>query len=333
MHCLIAALTCTHAWSQDSRIVRADAGTSRMLRSLPLRSIYLGIDANEGQPGGSSATLTLGLTLDTPVEDWLHINVLVPEGCRIWGRAEGQWVPAYFLTYSLGARLEMRLSEIESDRLISFPIAVQTGEKQAWLKVFLRRYDRGYAAVVVVLDGGQPIWFSSPDDSGGFSYWTLMCTVSDALAFIGNVVEIDIRAADYLSPWCGTGMLVQDLDHLVGEVCRRAGCTFVSLGRTIIVDFVPSYRGAPDASWFVVDQERGIRFSAQNAPADELIPAIVEAVGGTIGVDDALRESRISQEWSGSFRAVLHAACEAAEPGLQWTEHEGIFDFAYSSQG
>jgi len=226
----------------------------------------------------------------------------------------------------------MQLSYIEADRLISFPVAIQMGNRQAWLRIFLRRYDRGYAAAVVVLDGGRPVWFPSAGDSSGLSYWTLMCTVSDALVFIANVLEIDIRAPDHLSPWCGTGMLAQNLDHLVQGVCQRAGCTFVSLGNTIIVDFLPSYRGAPDASWFVIGQERDIRFSARNAPADDLISAIVEAGGGTIGAADALKGSLISQEWSGSFHSVLHAACDAAQPGLQWTEYEGVFDFALSPQ-
>jgi hypothetical protein len=268
--------------------------------------------------------------------DWVQVRVGIPPTWKSTGQREG-WTSFYFLANARTIRFEMELRQLEhTDAVSRFPVLVQTGNRTGWLNLYLQSTDHGFCAAVARVDErGRPLWFSGDfADSSDRGYWSLLSTVSEALQFVGNVLDIDIHPPSYLSPWCGVGMRSHSAENLIEVVCTRAGCVIQrERPGEYVIDFAPGYVGDRDASWFVLIARGRVTLSAdRGVPADVLVPALLEATGARLGPSPDLSGSTIWCSWTGSFRGALEAVCESAQPPLWWEEQDGGYVFSRRDQ-
>ncbi len=286
-----------------------------------------------------TVTLELSVRLSRQPDEWLVITAHVPEGYRLADREPGEWVPFYFMTHSTAAHVEMCLEPAASaPPTVSFPVLLQVGSWQQWLTVYLRGSAEGYACAAALMDAaGSTLWFHGPHtlSSAGLcgSVWSLPTSVGEALLFISQTLGVEIDTPGYLRAWCGIGTAPATLGDLLSQVCFHAGCAArrVEEGR-YAVKFAESYRGAPDASWFVLREGRQLRYHAKDAPAVALVPALVEAAGETMGDSPDLVWPRVSHSSQGSLQTVLASACESAVPRLTWESREGALYFRLAAK-
>jgi len=302
---------------------------------LPLRSFSIGPRWSGSWQQRGPLVLQVRLLLDAAPDDWLQVSVRVPDGYRSGEWGPGEWIAFYFLAHSPAATFEISLRPTTAaESTVSFPLLVQAGGRRTWLSVYLNGTANGYAAALVEIDrDGNPRWFANPDARADphprqTSYWSLTASVSDALAFIADVLQIDLYARHYLSRWCGVGMRPTSPQAALSEVAACAGCEVQQLGkREYAVAFADGYRGPPDTSWFVVPQGEELRVYANDAPAAEVIPALVESAGATMSASPDLDLSSVTCDHTGSLRGSLEAVCARARPPLVWAEHDGVFSF------
>ncbi len=300
---------------------------------LDISSISLDLSWREGARDGRELVLSIRLSLASPPRDWLQVSVQVPEGYTILDHLPGEWVPYYLLTHSPTAEIDIQLRPVDPGPSASrFPMLVQVGHRRAWTTLWLGSYPSGHAAACAFADAsGRPVWFTSPEpDRRGAagSFWLLMTNVSDALRFIADVLDVSIEVPGPLSPWCGMGLFTASAESLLEAICSCAGCVPERTGDGgFIVRFDETYLGAPDASWFVVRAGEEIRFHASEAPADDLLPALLAAAGESLGESPDLAASRVSHTWSGSLRSVVESACANAHPRLGWEVRDNRYRF------
>ncbi len=283
--------------------------------------------------------LRLSVRLSAAPTDWLQVAARVPDGYRVLQYQSGEWVPFYLLTHSPTAEVELRLQwSASAPVLVDFPVLVHVGSWRQWMRVYLRGSPEGYAAAAVLIDScGQPLWFrgSQTGVAAGEpgSFWALPTSVGESLLFVSEVMAVPIDMPGYLSPWCGLGTSPPTLDSLLNQVSHHAGCAArrADDGR-YVVSFAESYRGAPDASWFVAREGQELRYHAEGTPAVRLLPALLEAAGETMGDSPDLVWSRVDHGWSGSFQAVLASVCAHAEPPLRWEPRSGAHYFELASR-
>ncbi len=286
-----------------------------------------------------TVTLELSVRLSRHPDDWLAITARVPEGYRLANHEPGEWVPFYLMTHGAAADVEMCLQPTASaPRTVNFPVLLQVGPWRQWLTVYLRGTAEGYACAAALTDAaGGTLWFHRPDTPSSTelpgSVWSLPTNVGEALVFVSQTLDVEIETPGYLRAWCGIGTTPATLGDLLSQVCFHAGCAARRVEeRRYVVSFAESYRGAPDASWFVLREGHRLRYHAEDAPAAALLPALVEAAGETIGDSPDLVWPRVSHSSQGSFRTVLASACENAVPRLIWELREGALHFRLAAR-
>jgi len=233
------------------------------IRSSPPRPEPLGLAGIAVEPRwdhttagtvGTPVTLAVELRLAETPHDWVQISVQIPPGWKAMGQREG-WTSCYFLSSSRTISFELELQELgQTDTASEFPVLVQTGGRTGWLRLYLQAPDHGFCAAVARVDEhGRPLWFTGESaDGSDRAYWSLRATVSEALAFVGRVLDVEIHPPAYLSPWCGLGTRSHSPGKLIEAICQRAGCVIERSGAGgYLLDFAPGYTGGPDASWFV----------------------------------------------------------------------------------
>ncbi|MBN1459636.1 MAG: hypothetical protein JXA57_08860 [Armatimonadetes bacterium] len=286
---------------------------------------------------GQCVTLAIELRLSNAPEDWVQISAAIPPEWKAAGQRDG-WTSWYFLSNSRSISFEMELQELkQTDRVSEFPVLVQAGNRSGWLRVYLEKGDHGFCSAITRVDErGRPRWFKGESaDGSDRAYWSLGTTISEALAFVGDVLGVDIHPPSYLSPWCGVGVRSDSPRSLIEVVSARAGCIIEDAREDeYVIDFAPGYIGKPDASWFVLIEHGRVRiFGDRGVAADELVAALLEAVGARLAASPDLAESTVYCSWNGSFRGALEALCEGARPALTWEENSnGEYIFSRRSQ-
>jgi hypothetical protein len=334
LFCVLFALL---SWSVVAAFAAPEAPPSA-LSPLPLRLSSYTIDPSwSAGSGGRRLVLQGHVLLDVAPDDWVQVSALIPDGYRAGERGPGEWVPFYFLTHSRRVVFDLDLQPTDDEgRTVSFPVLIQSGGRSAWLEIYLKGSgaDFGYASAIVQTDAsGQPVWFvdrQSPAALSGDlgSYWYFATSVSEALAFVGEMLDLDLHTPAYFTVWCGVGLRPGTLQDLLWECASRAGCEATKVGeREYDIDFADTYVGAPDASWFAVRQADLLRVHADGASAFDLVPAVVECLGATMEPSSALSGSTITSDWMGSPSFAIEAVCSSARPALAWTEHDGVFSF------
>jgi hypothetical protein len=311
----------------------------RSASELRVESFWVELSWASSRTEASAVSLKLGVRLSSVPDGWLQIAARVQEGYRISQHEAGEWVPFYFMVHSPEAEVELQLQQCASEPgMVELPVVVQAGAWHQWLRVYLRGSPKGHAAAAVLTDSeGQPLWFrrSQTRASAGAptSFWALPTRVGESLVFISEVLGVHIDIPGYLSPWCGISTSPASLDSLLSQVCHYAGCAARRVEeRRYVVSFVETYRGAPDASWFVVKEGQRLRYHAEDAPATALLPALVEVAGEIMGDSPDLVWPRVSHTWRGGFHGVLASICDNAVPPLQWEPRNGAHYFELASR-
>lgn len=293
---------------------------------LAIKSFSADTTWSADEPGAGRLCIQVTATLDFIPEGWVQANVLVPEGYRAPAHASGQWVSFYFLTHSPSVSLDIVLyPETDHPPTVSFPILLEAGGRRSWLTLHVSTGPVGCALALAQVDAsGHPRWFSGRPRS----WWCFPTTVSHGLSFVADVLDVEIHTKHELVPWCGQGTSASSLDGLLELVSDDAGCVADRIGEgEYLIRFHETYRGAPDASWFVVRDGDRIHFHATGTPADQLIPAIVEVGGSVVAESPDLADATVYLDGYGTLRTLIERACTEAHPPLAWSLYDGAYHF------
>jgi len=274
----------------------------------------------------------------TALEDWLSIYILLPEGYSSPAHISGEWAAFYFrgTTRSLGFQLPLRV-KAQKPALAGFPLLLTLGQRRTHAVGFIGSGEKGHAAAIALCDKeGKPRWPEPYSEDISWSrqresWWSFHTSVSEGLAFVGEVLGLDIRAPDPLATVARFGISVGLVEDLLRNLSWYAGCVVEKVGeRAYAVRFADGYHGAPDASWFVVKKRERFQFHfrGENVPVRDLLLAVIESEGGTMAYSLALADTKVIVDGQTStLEQALDLICECSAPQLAWRVQDGIYRF------
>jgi hypothetical protein len=286
-------------------------------------------------------SLRLSLRLHSVPHDWIRLDVRVPEGYRVGEQEAGDWVPSYLKVPTPEADITLRFRRLRPESTtVRFPVVVTTGERTVRFALYLRSGPEGLVAALAQEDGeGNPLWFKAPgavSPETGYveSWWAFNTTTSNALNFIAEVSGLQIHLPGKLLSRAGGAGARSGVTYLLRDICLDAGCIFERVAdREYRVRFSESYRGAPDASWWVAKRDGGFQFRGDDTPAADLLAALLEIADERMADSPDLAWSTLDTAGYGSSLVeALDAICRAVRPRLTWRLEHGAYFFELASE-
>jgi len=215
------------------------------------------------------------------------------------------------------------------------PMLLCLGERRVEAVLFLRSSEKGSVAAMALLnEKGKPLW-PQPHSQGVWqpadvpNWWNFYSSVSEGFTFVADVLGLEICTPGPLVALAGFGQPAYYTEELLRSLAREAGCVAEKVSkRAYRVRFADGYRGAPDASWFVVREGEQFYFRAQDVPVRPLLAAMVELVGGALVEGADLAGAKVVVGGlTPSLAQALDLICECSTPQLVWWSRDGTYRF------